>query len=263
MIRLRFLFLSLFLFSGSVAHARVFNFKDSWAAAYFRGTGGVSKSSDNAYEHTSGSSTAFEDEVDYNFSGEIGFAFLLGDALSLRFGAEGLQTKSIIATGTNAAGTIDYMDVDSKSVAFNPNFTAEVDVFNSGTSRAFVFAGAGYAEVKVTNDYSMTAAGTGIYAGSPNTFKETWAASAINYNAGAGYEMFILDNVTFTIDAGWRVLNVTDFEYAAATTVIRGATSQAVAAGATVVDNFGNKPELDLGGAFVGVMFKFYIPPLN
>ncbi|MCB0349919.1 MAG: hypothetical protein KDD38_01975 [Bdellovibrionales bacterium] len=245
----------------SSANARVFSFKDSWVSAYFRGTGGVSKVADNAYEHTSGSDTQFEDDVDYNFSGEIGFAFLLGESLSFRAGVEGLQTKSIIATGTNGA-TTDYMDVDSKSVAFNPNVSLEFGFLNTGTSRAYVFAGAGYANVKVTNAYSLTTAGAAYYT-APATFKETWAATVLNYNVGAGYEMFILDNVTFSIDGGWRFFKASGFEYDSATTAIRGAGAGAVASGATVTDNLGNKPELDLGGAYVGIMFKFYIPPLN
>lgn len=242
--------------------ARVFSFNDAWVSAYFRGTGGVSKVGDNAYEHTSGSLTAFEDEVDYNFSGEIGFAFQMSEFMAFRIGAEGLQTKGITVTGTNAAGTTDYMDIESKSVVFNPNATLEYSFLNTGTSRLFLFAGAGYSDVKVTNDYALTAAGQALY-GAPASYKETWSSMVLNYNVGVGYEVFALDNVTFSIDTGWRFFKVSDFEYDSATTVVRGGASQSVAAGASVTDNLGNDIELDLGGVFVGVAFKFYIPPLN
>lgn len=242
---------------GSVAHARIFNFKDTWVSAYVRGTGGLSNVGNDLFADTSGSSTRFKDEVDYNFSGELGFAFQLGDRLVFRAGVEGLQTKLVDAIGRNTS-QVKIMDVESKATTFNPNGTIEIGFRNTGTSRFFAFAGAGYSTVKVTNDYSNVSA-----YGSAATFKETWAANVISYQGGVGWEAFIFDNVTFSVDAGWRQLDVTSLNYDSSATVIRGGATTSVTKGSKVTNNSGNVVNFDFGGYFVGVMFKFYIPPLK
>lgn len=247
----------------SAAQARIFNFKDTWVSAYVRGTGGMSQVEDDLYAKTSGTDTRFNRDVDYNFSGEIGFAFQLGHQAVFRLGVEGLQTKNIEVTGRRSSDSEKYMTVETTAAALSPNAVVEVGVYNTGTSRAFVFGGAGYSMVKVGHDYTLEAAATTDYAGSITPYKETWVGNAISYQVGAGWESFIFDNVTFSVEAGWRQLKVKDLTYDSNTTVIRGGSGSAVTSGSDVRDNNGNLVTLDLGGYFVGVMFKFYIPPLN
>ncbi|OFZ11064.1 MAG: hypothetical protein A2Z20_02145 [Bdellovibrionales bacterium RBG_16_40_8] len=247
---------------GNFAEARVFNFSNNWVAAYIRGTGGLSNVDKDMYGKTSGNSTAFDKGVDYNFSGEIGFAILLSNNMTARLGIEGLQTKEVTVTGESALGA-KYMDVVSRAVVFNPGLTFEYSFRGTGTSRLYGFAGAGYSIVKITNAYELTAAGTTAYSGASASYTDNWYANAINYHVGTGWEAFLFDNLTFNLDVGWRQLDVSGFKYNSDATVVRGGGGVSVTEGTNVTNNNGRKPKLDLGGYFVGMTFKFYIPPLN
>ncbi|MEQ1664128.1 MAG: hypothetical protein ABL927_01980 [Bdellovibrionales bacterium] len=247
---------------GQWAEARVFNFKTNGTSAYLKGTGAYSAIGDKAFADSSGSDTIFKDRVAYNFSGELGFSFLLKQGVNVRFGFEGLQTKSVDTTGKYRVNNTKYMDLNSKITVFNPNMALEADLKNFGTYRYFIFGGAGYANVKVINDYTVTAAGVTHY-GSAAAYKETWAADVLSYQAGMGWEGFVFDNVTFGLDAGWRFLDISQFKYNADATIIRSLGSQAVAKGDVVVDDSAKNISLDMGGPFVGVTFKFYLPSFN
>jgi hypothetical protein len=247
---------------GQWAEARVFSFQTNGTSAYLKGTGAYSSIGDKAFADSSGTDTIFSDRVAYNFSGELGFSFLLKQGLNIRFGFEGLQTKSVDTIGKYRTNKAKYMDLNSKITVFNPNMALEVDIKNLGTYRYFIFGGAGYANVKVINDYTVTAAGVTHY-GSAAAYKETWAADVLSYQAGMGWEGFVFDNVTFGLDAGWRFLDISQFKYNADATVIRGLGSMAAAKGDVVVDDTGKKMVLDMGGPFVGITFKFYLPSFN
>jgi hypothetical protein len=262
-LRLKTLITLYILLTAATAHARVFSFGNNWVAAYFRGTAGMSQVADDAYADTSGTDTLYTDEVEYNFGGELGFSFLLGDRIVLRAGIEGLQTKDMATEGKKSTGA-KYFDVESRATVFNPNLTVEYSFNNQGTSRFYSFAGVGTSTVKVSNNYSPTTlANTDYVLGGATPYKETWEASAQSYHFGFGWEASMFDNVTFNFEAGWRMLDINKFKYAAAGDVVRDAGEITVAEGDVVLDNNGKKVDLDMGGAFVGVMFRFYIPPLN
>jgi opacity protein-like surface antigen len=246
-----------FLLFPSISEARVFSFKDTWVSAYLRGTGGYSSVGNNAYDDTSGTATAFQnkDGAKYNFSGEIGFAFQFGSRLAARLGVEGIESKSTEANS-------QYLDVKSSVLAVSPDLTLEFSILNSDKSKLYIFAGAGYANTTVINEYAM-ATGQSQYPGAPATYKETWKGTAISYSAGAGAETFVLDNVTMSFELGYRMLDVTDFTYGAAVTGIRGAATSNLTSGGKVKNNNGDAVDINLGGLFAGVIFKFYIPPLN
>jgi opacity protein-like surface antigen len=250
--------------SAISAEARVFSYQTNWIAAYVRGTAG--QSSVDAVGDTSGTETTFGgDEVPYNFGGELGFSFLLGEKLAVRFGIEGLQAKNFSSSGNRSTDGVKLMDVTSKVTAFSPVLTAEWYFKTMENSRAFWFAGAGYTTVKVANDYNTTVIGNADFNGGTPipAYTENWYADTISYNAGIGYEMYVLDNVTMSFEAGYRMMDVTKFNYGANSKAIRGTAATNVTKGSVVKDNGGKNAGLDLGGPFAAFSIKFYIPPLN
>lgn len=245
------------------AQARVFSFKDNWVAAYFRGTAAQSVLGDDLYSKTSGNNTTFSDEVEYNFGGELGVAFLLSERLTTRVGIEGLQSKNITATGFQSGTATRYMDVESRAIAVSPNVNFEFIVQQWPTSRLYFMAGAGYSQVKVSNEYTLETPATTDYGGSQASYKETWVASGLSYTWALGWELHLLDNVTLNIDGGWRYMAWDELKYDADVTAVRGGLGTNLTKGSVVKDNSDQKVSVDLGGPFVGLTFKFYIPPLN
>jgi hypothetical protein len=255
---IRFCFLALLLV-GTSASARVFTMADSNVAAYFRGTGGMNMMGGTAYSTSSGNATYFDDKYKplYNYSGEIGVLIHMGESVSMRLAVEGLQSREVTAVGESGAG-VKYMDVDSKIVAFVPNLTFEFKLSGTPNSKTYLFLGGGYATVKGTNDYTMTAAGTTQYGGATN-YSETVAGTGLMGQAGAGYEFVMLDNCGFSIEGGWRYLPVSKLKYQDSVTTVSGAVTD----GGTAKDFNGGTRKYDMGGPFVGVSFRFYIPPLR
>ncbi len=227
------------------------------------GTGGTTTQSGEAYNGTSGSDTGFVDKVKYDFSGEFGFTFLLGEKVAMRIGVEGVQSKSITALGNSYGSGTNYLSVVSGSTVFNPNLTFESAFANSGTSRYFGFIGGGYASAKVNNSYTMTAAGQTQYASTPATFGDEWQGTAISADAGLGAEYFIFDNVTISLVGGYRYMNFSTLTYVKAGSAFHNGTYQTVTAGENVTDTFGKAVHVDMSGYFGGMMLRFFIPPLN
>ena len=250
------------LFASFPVQARVFDFNSNWFAPYLRTTGGYSDLGKDLYRDSSGSSTVFSDSAELNVGVEMGFSVLLSDQLAVRFAVEGLQSQSVTATGIKSGTSNPYLDVESQMNVFNPNLVFEANIKSTPTWRLFAYAGAGYATVKVGNDYTITALATTDYS-VPADYKEGWEATTISYQGGIGYEFALIDNVTLNLDLGYRMIEVDEFEHNASATVIRGSGSTAVAKGQTVLDDNGRKVSLDMNGAFVGLAFKFYIPPIK
>jgi hypothetical protein len=245
--------------------ARVFSFQDNWVSAYLRGTGGPSQVGDSAYADTSGDLTSFDgSEPDFNFSGELGFAFMLGDKFALRIGIEGLRSKGVEATGNSVLLSSKHMDVESVVSSFNTLLTAEYEFAERDGLRYFWFGGGGYGKAKVTNDYTTTGVAIAEYGGgTPTSYKEAWYQNVMTYHFGVGMETYMLDNVTFNLEAGYRYMPINKFYSEDSQTVLRGGAPSSVSKGATVMDNNGSQVELDMSGFFVGVAFRFYIPPLD
>lgn len=241
------------------ASARIFSFEDLRVAAFFRGTGGMHMMGQDAFSQSSGSSTYFEskDSPSFNYSGEIGLLFQMGDNFAARIGIEGLQTRQIEAPGYNGTGT-HLMTVDSKIVAFVPNLTFDFNLSKTPTTKSFFFIGGGYVQVKGTNEYDLTTDGSTEYGGAAD-YKEVVSGTAFMGQAGLGFEFLFVDNATLTTEVGWRYLPISDLEYTQDVTTVTGAKSK----GAKAVNNNGRARTYDMGGPFVGIALRFYIPPLN
>src|SRR4051812_16744114 len=118
-------FALILLTTGTLAQARVFDYKDSSLAAFLRATGGLSSIAQTPFKESSGSNTTVDGTTKYQYSGELGFALGLGSDARIRLGAELIQHRPVSdAAGTNPAGT-ERFKLDSSVSVFNPNLTLE------------------------------------------------------------------------------------------------------------------------------------------
>ena len=63
------------------------------------------------------------------------------------------------------------------------------------------------------------------------------------------------DTTTFSIEAGYRMLNFTEIKHNKDNTTIGGAVTK----GDTATNADGTNRELNLGGPYFGVMFRFWL----
>ncbi len=238
---------------GNWAQAKVFSFQNRSFAAFVRGTGGMTNLDQDAFVHSSGSSSNFGSEgVKYSFSGELGGILMMGP-VNLRFGAEAIRPKTLSIDGANASGT-NLFTLTSNAFVFNPNITIEYVYSGLAGVRFSFFAGAGYAMVSLDNKYEFTSTGLTTY--SPVTdYTETSSATVYEGHAGFAFETLFADNVTFAMDFGYRYLPVRELKYKNSETTIQGA----AVAGQTVLNADGSNRSIDLSGITIGAAFRFYI----
>lgn len=231
--------------------ARVFSFEKENLASYFRGSGGLSRVSSDAFSRSSGSDTKFSDEVSYGFGGEVGVMLSVKSLMSLRLGIELLQPNPLKEIkGKDAVGT-ELMSLTSRIFVVNPMATVDIYFFKHPTYRGFFFVGAGLAKVTLKNEYAFTAASTyGV-----TDYTEKSEASLISAHTGVGIETLFVDNVTAAIEMGYRHMPVSDLKYSSDVTTISGPRTQ----GASLVNDDGNKRTLDLSSWFIGFSCRFYI----
>ena len=177
----------------------------------------------------------------------------MSEKLILRIAGEFVQTKNEEIVGTNAGGT-KIMDIESSAKAFNPQLVFEYVIKQVDGLRYFVYAGAGYAQATVTNTYTNNTSGTG-----DSEYKEVVKGTDLSYVVGLGAEFSLFDNATMVLDAGYRMLDVSELTHEDTVNTVNG-TKQS---GSTAVTNNGQKRGVNLDGGFVGLAFRFYIPPLN
>jgi hypothetical protein len=248
--------LLLILFS-SVSSARVFSFKDNSIAVYLGGMGQSSALGSSMWKESSGASTHFQnkDAVEYNFSGEFGFIFGLGEDLNIRLGIQGLQSKDQVVSGSNSSGAT-LMTITNRAVGFNPNLAFEFNLKGTPEMRYLLIVGAGYTTIKASNDYAYTTDGTALYTFAAD-YKEVVEGSGLGYHGALGLEFLMVDNVTVLLEAGYKQQQITKLTYVDNYTLTDG--TAAIKGGAAKTQNGANR-ELDLSGAFVGIAFRFYIP---
>jgi hypothetical protein len=241
-----------------IAEARVFNFKDSDVAAYVRGTGGLSALDQDPFGNSSGVGTTVNGSTSYDYGAEIGLMLALSPKLHLRIGAEVIQESPVSAPGTNSAGT-QLFTLSSSVFVFNPNVALEYVYSTHGNTRFFGELGAGYANVSVVNQYTMTAAGTTALGG-VGSYKETMQDNTMSAIAGLGLETLFTDNATLILDFGYRYLPVKGLVYKAPVDNI--VSPGGVTQGQQVLNADGSKRTLNLGGLFGGIAFRFYFNSL-
>jgi opacity protein-like surface antigen len=230
-----------------------------------RGTGVYSYLGENAYGNSTGYNTQFDREVEYSMAGELGLAIQMGADISLRLGVEGFRAQEVRTRGSLTSNSSAFIDIESSVLAFSPMATIEYRFMGEGHFRIYGFGGIGYSAVSVTNEKTLNNAAEAYYAHgtNPNPYKESWDADpVVTYALGTGVEFFAFDNVTFCLDGGWRFLSVKKFEYEEDVAAVRGGATKNFLKGDVVRDDANERIGLNLGGPFVGLTFKFYIPQL-
>ena len=247
--------LLLILFVSYSAQARVFDFSTATVAPYFRGTGGMNPLGQDAFIHGSGVGTSIKSKSNYNFSGELGFSFNLNDRLNLRLGAELISAIPVSnAKGVNSTSGAERFSLNSNVTAFNPNVAIEVLNLYTPTFRFFSTVGLGYATADLNNSYTMTATGTSELGVA--SFDEKATGSSISYSGGAGFETLFADNVTMSMELGYRHLQ---FQKLTHTGAVKTIAQGNVEKGDAVKNPDGSARRIDLGGAYVGITFRFYM----
>ena len=255
---LRVLWVFLIFVLGPQAQGRVFEFKDEWLAGYIRGTGTWSQLGTAPYGSSSGGQTSFADKPKYHMSGEFGFVWTPTDRIGLRLGLEAIMSqKQEGIEGKDSGGSV-LMSLDSQVRVFNPNLTLELSFISEDKRKFFMFVGGGYSQVRVSNEYELTAAGQALYSLSDN-YKESLEGLAYSGHLGFGYEMHMVDTVSVLFELGYRHFIARELNHRDGIQTVNGNFSE----GSVALKNNGDKRQLDMGGAFLGVSFRFYMPDFS
>jgi opacity protein-like surface antigen len=252
--RVPLLLISALAFFAAPAEARVFNYKDSTLAMFLRGTGGTSNLGDAPFGDSCGTDTEISEGSKYSYSGELGLLIGLG-SVNLKLGAEALQHRPVAEGKGKNSSDVERFSLDSSTFVFNPNVAIEIVLDGAGNTRYFASGSVGYAMVDVENRYTMTATGTtdlGV-----SDFNEKMIGTGMSATLGGGLESLFTDNVTFTLEGGYRYLKVAKLTY-------RGDVNNIVkpagaSKGEEALNHDGTSRALDLSSFFVGVSFRFYL----
>jgi hypothetical protein len=243
--------LVIFCLQGAVAQARVFDFKDESVGTYIHALGGLSQLGDDPYGSTGGSGTNFSKNFKYNFGGDAGFVFKLAPRMTLRLGVEYLEGVPVTgAVGSSATG-VQRWTLTSSASALVPQVGLEYLILQKAEFRAWAFAGAGYALVKVDNKYTAASSSDLNIA----SYDEPSKSTAIAGFLGVGAEMLFTDSTTFFIDVGYTYLPVSGLAYTASGTGTQGAFQS----GQKITNDYGANRDIDLSCFHIGAGFRFYI----
>ncbi|MDZ4662136.1 MAG: hypothetical protein SGJ18_11020 [Pseudomonadota bacterium] len=248
------LFTLVLAFTTSTTEAKVFNLTNVNASSYLKAIGGTSNIHNDAFIHGGGGydQVTVKDGAIYSFGGEFGFSFEAGSTTT-RLGIELARPQKLSDYEVKDANGAILYTLESEIVAFSPSVTFEWALAKAGTSKTYVFTGGGYSYVTLVNNYNMTSAGTTAF--SKASFIEDAKTQAIFGTLGLGYEMLLVDNVTISMEFGYRHLEARRF-------LMRG-TSDAISknyqADDVLKNTDGSDRRLILSHPFVGVLFKFYL----
>jgi hypothetical protein len=237
---------------GVNAEARVFDFKSETFAVYFGGSFGNSNASAGAFALATPTDVAYDKKVATAATGEFGLLFS-GTKFNLKIGAEYLMPRD--QTGVNAtdANNTPLFSLSSKISAIIPEVIIEMMPYRGNASRAILGAGYGYALVSLSNEYTMTSAGTSRFG--VGDYKETGTGSAFMLEGYAGWEFFFVDTTTVVLQAGYRYCQVKSINSSQDTNAIPGAQKS----GQEILNSDGSRRAMDLGGGFVGINFRFFL----
>lgn len=240
------------LLGGSPAEARKFDFKSEVIATYFRGSYGPSLLGEGSYARSSGDGVTVDKTPTTNVSGEVGFVYAT-TRVNFRAGVEFLTHREMTGVvGTKADGT-ELFQLTSKVSAVMPMATIELLPYVSSESKVIIGVGTGIALLSVQNAYTMTTDGATYLSVGDFTEKASGQASASQIYLG--YETLFTDTVTVMLDLGYRYIPVRTVQSSQDQTT----TSGTYATGADLNNNDGSLRNMNLGGAFVGLGFRFYI----
>ncbi|WP_413586461.1 hypothetical protein [Bdellovibrio sp. HCB274] len=232
------------------AEAKVLDMSRDSMAPYFVLSGGPSSLSSNGYGNEA-TGISVSGESKYTYGGEFGFLLSRG-IVNLSFGIGIIKPAPVQGFSGTDSGGVEMFTGDSEVMGFSPRITVEFNLQGDRVSRSFISLGAGYADVKLTNSYTMTAAGTAAYPGVATTIESK--GSATELMAGLGYEGILSDSTTYVFQFGYRQLRLDQLKYTKDYTTFNGP----VSSGGTVMNGASNR-ELNLSGGFLSLGFRFYL----
>lgn len=236
------------------AVAKVFNFANLNVASYLKAYGGNSTVHNDAFIHGAGGydSVTVKEGAIYSFAGEFGFSFGTG-GVTTRIGIEVARPQKLSDYEAKDSSDQILYTLTSDVAAYSPAITFEWQLTKQGSSKSYIFTGGGYSYISLINNFDLTAAGTTAFGKSD--FIEDAKAQAVFGTIGMGYEMLMVDNVTFSMELGYRHLEARRF-------LLRGtsdAISDSYVEGDVLKNTDGTDRRLILSHPFIGILFKFYI----
>lgn len=249
---MNFIFSLLILTLASTpAWARKFSLEQRHVAPYFKGSWNSSTIGKDAFKDANGNATGISEEVQYQYSGEFGL-FLLSKSFGVRIGVLGVYPQILDnVEGKNSAGALQY-NLSSSIYGVFGVIHLEYNMLFTPSSRMYFSVGGGIGSVTVLNHYKFVNANT--Y--SLGDFTEELRAYPPVFEGALGFEFLLLDNVTMFMDAGYRHLLVTDLRHQRD---FSGFNSTTIHKGDEARDVNNKRREINMGAAFVGLGFKFYI----
>lgn len=235
---------------GVVGEAKQLNLTNGSMGAYFGGDIGTSQVDRTAFEEASGGAN-FQYKVRYQLGGQLGFMYST-QKYGIRLGVLLLSPQVLNSIdGTNSAGATQY-NLTSTILGVLPAGYFEYIMSNGSSNRLMLVFGGGFGSVTILNDYKFTAAGRTTY--SLTDFIEEAKADVGFYEAGAGYEMLLNNNVSTMFDLGYRYLVATDFQHQRGAATFIGSVNTNDA----VKNSGGSKRQINLSSLFIGLTFRFY-----
>ncbi len=242
---IKIFFITLFISQSS--HARIFSFGKETLAGYFSVAESSSAVAKNLSDKES-SASSYSKGLGMNLSGEFGISYIR-HFLGLRFGLEFMKPLPLDnVTASDAAGNTLYTG-KYDLLAYAPKVGLEFYLINRQTTRVYLLATIGSSSVTITNSYASPTIAPGA------SFSEQTKGSATTWTAGAGWEYYLFDTTTICFEVYQRSLNYTSLTYASAGTNFIGTH----AAGDPVLKTDGTARQVNLGGTYIGLTFKFFV----
>lgn len=243
------------LFPLEVAQARVFNMGDESLAAYLRGSFWTSPITNTLLSESNGpSSVSVTESFANNTSGELGMVYG-SKAMKVRLGLEVIRPPEIKnAQAVNSTSAALY-NLTSEVSVVTPKIGFEFGFSKAKTTSAFLYVGAGSANLAARNAYAFTAQGLADL-GVPADYDEDLRATATLLESSIGFDTLLSDTTTFSLEAGYRDLNFTKVKHnREATTISQGA----VIKGDLALNSDGTNRSLKLSGPFIVVQLRFWL----
>ncbi len=251
-----FLFLALLSGGAEPAFARVFDFNTENFAVYFRGVGGLSQLGDQGFAR------AFDPDLialsapkaRYNFGGELGTVFSLLPQVNLRLGLEVMQTKAAKEASGLSASDVELFELNSEVFVWHPNAMIEIMVHVQPRSRFLLLGGVGWSTAHLTNEFSMTSAGTAQLG--KDSYSEKASQALMSWQAGAAMELHFTDTSTLHLEGGYREMVFSQLTHKLA---VDSLAQDSMAKGDRLLNFDDSQRPLNMGGLYLALSFRFYV----
>jgi hypothetical protein len=244
--------LAALMFLSQVALAKPFDYNKETFAAYCTGTYGPLAKGDSLISDSSGAGTHFDKKISSLMGAEIGVLYRR-ERVTLRGGVGFFVPQRYTALAGLDASNQTLFNLVHRVYTYSPQGSIELDFYHSQTARAYVGAGAGYAVLNGSSEYTFTPAGTTAYGVSD--YKETFSGTAIQKYGYLGYEFLLSDHVTFSINGGYRDLTFTTLKASGSYATLTGAYTE----GKPLVNNNGDNRRYVMSGFYTTIGLQFFI----